>query len=492
MNDYPKELISTEDHDHEGKCPSISKIHEEYLDGVFARFIVLSRELEAAKFQNVFGHLSELSYWIDTYWSKNVLCLQDQLNCQSSLKVSCGIGETRKSVSQLVSTVGLYADTIIVTDPIQVATRIALGFDPRQPDSANLSLSLVLPAMINLINSFDLLTSELLPPICVLFPEQFNETDITRNLINCQVENDAVQIFSRLLNKRLDSYEVLRYQMKRIRTNDDLDKRIVNMDLWRHLLDATAKIPSEFSSHLNKVYSTLPSVTPIQHQRDRATLGQQMLFHFTGQLTQLNELAVKSVQTSSHPMFSSPEQWNLWLTRKSFLEERAVTADFDKASILNVLNQSKSRQVNLLTSFTNEELIFLRKEGALSDLRLKLFSEICRLGISNSSNEVRVESEISKRVNELIEEHSKQVTALASAERKFYGIDVGAAIARASFAIAALASDDPIVKIVSASIGVSGLGSVKDVIKAAKGLAGQKRALKNSASAILVRKLDQP
>lgn len=151
-------------------------------------------------------------------------------------------------------------------------------------------------------------------PLPVLNPEVLHETPFNFSFVRSMVEQDALRVFSALLGKSFNSYSHLERQLKRIKTELDLDKRVGNKSLWCKILAPAAITSSDTIRFLNaQINAAATYEMRAAYKWDSLTTGQKACFHFTARYTQINKLLYKAWQTGSHPVFSSNQNWNFWL-----------------------------------------------------------------------------------------------------------------------------------------------------------------------------------
>lgn len=142
--DSAKQLINLDDHDHTGSCPSIREIHEEYFQGIEEHLCKLLQALDQTSDSNCINAISSLGEWLWKFWHHRILCLQDKPNMQDSLRVAFAIDSANHgSPNSIISNVGLYADTVVITDPVLVFLRIAGGFNLGDSSQIRVATSIV-------------------------------------------------------------------------------------------------------------------------------------------------------------------------------------------------------------------------------------------------------------------------------------------------------------------------------------------------------------
>lgn len=150
------------------------------------------------------------------------------------------------------------------------------------------------------------------------------------------------------------------------------------------------------------------------------------------------------------------------------------------------LNTTMSSIMKLLTEFSIKDLITLRERGALTDLRRSLFREVNDLPTSLYS--VDVENRLSKSVDDLLRNHAESLEKIAFRDAQFFGYKIVPFLANASVAAAGLSMEDPSIKVLGAAIGISGIGSIKDLVNDWRKKEEEKKLLLWSATAFRFQK----
>lgn len=484
-------LANTEDHDHAGKCRSISEIQKEYCYRLSNYFLKITDLIETDNIAKCMSLIEELENWLPAFWIKYVLCMQDQLNESDSLKAVCGIDSVTAALrssteDKIVSSVGLYIDTTVLTDPVMVHFHLA-NSEAFSAFTVEQRLALLCDSIAAVLRYKEAIFADLTPPICVFMPELFTEPTIMPSIIESQTLKDTTHLFSILTGKSLDSFERLKLLLLRINSTQELDKRIKNRGLWREAIDLAGNLPSDSFLRWDKI---IIDTIGDDHSWNNLNVGQKTAHHFTGKYTVINELLLRSWTLEANPLFTSLEHWNLFVIKEKFDVEHQYMP-FKVPAIARALLSPHTKQLQLLTNLSITELIELRKEGALHELRQNLFGNL-KLPQAGPGNTEQIEKGITENIESLLRDHEQKLEQIGLQNKQFFGKSVAPLIANTAFAVCGVLSEDPLLKALAAGFGLSGLGSsaknLKDdwrKLRHANGLA------KTSSSALLINRLKQ-
>lgn len=487
----PSQISSFEDHNHTGKCPTVSEIQREYIHGIEFHFFQFSNFLEDSNSSGCRDVIESLLEWLPQFWFEKILCMQDQLNSTDSLKIVSGISQLSSSSgeesSNLVSSLGLYIDTLILTDPVLVALQIILSGNLLESIDLQFVIALVADGLLKALAYREVVTADLSLPICVFMPELFSETEITKELIQALTKTDATLIFGQLFGKKIRNFDHLSLLLKRVKSFDEFDKRIVSLDAWNLAMTKDSKRPSELIAHLNLALDQSLVKT---EEWMRMTVGEKARFHLTGRLTILNELVYRSWILDATPLVLDDEYWSLLQFKFELESERFSALRRSDSNISRLLATANTKSLKLLTNVPVQDLIALRKEGALVELRRQLFEGIRQIEMSNLDARESVEKVVSENINDVLKLHSEHLELLARQEKDFLGKSILPLLANTLMLVSGAIIDDPTVKAVVSAFSLSGLGKT---IKSTKSdwdvLSKESHAVRNSASAIFIKKL---
>lgn len=488
-----RDAYGPNDHDHIGECPKLWDIQVAYLVGINQHLGPLLDRVEEGNWSACQQIAESLREWLPNFWLTNILCLEDHLKALPGLKMVYGLDshhmlcKSGTENTNVVSDVGLYVDTVILTDPVYAQVQLMEGVAPVSSLDLRQWIGMLVQSMAAILKYREVILADLSQPICVVVPDYFRQTPVTYQLVCTMAQQDVVGLFSKLTGKRIGNFDKLQRILRKVKTLEDFDRIIVDKSLWRTVTNASAVNPSdpikEWDSGMN-AFST-DSVA----QWAKTPVGVRAGFRVSAHYTQINELTYRSWVLKAHPLMTREDYWNLLVLKNELRLNPHIPALTPDVFITRAIASSESDRVKAITGLPFDDLITLRKEGALQDLRDQLFGNLTDLDATDPQYRPKLIAEVTYNLDELMRRHSEELDKLAAKELKFFGITALPFICRVALALSVPLSHDPVVQTAGALAGLTGVGSVKDLVSGWKSIFSDGQAIHNSPASMLFRRL---
>jgi hypothetical protein len=138
-----------------------------------------------------------------------------------------------------------------------------------------------------------------------------------------------------------------------------------------------------------------------------------------------------------------------------------------------------------LGNVPHQELIRLRKEGALSELRALFSNGIGAIDSANHDSFREVVAGVVQNIENAVSTHSAEIRRLSRDGKKFFGISVGGWLVTGSISIAAAVTGNVPLAVASTLLGMVGLPSGREVVREGQDLITARKHVKRSPVAVL-------
>jgi hypothetical protein len=209
-----------------------------------------------------------------------------------------------------------------------------------------------------------------------------------------------------------------------------------------------------------------------------------------GRMMQINDILLKSTQYHGAPLIDAPTSWQYLLWKYEYDRERAQELDptIKDVIVTRVLQAQGRQELQLIAGLEPQDLIALRRQGAISDLREVLFKGIDEIESASSSALFEVTNVVAANISDAFSKHQKELQSLSSGRKRFFGLKLAPFVGSAVVALAAASTGNIPLSVGATAIGLTGVTSTaSDLWKQGKILIDQGKALKRSPTGILFR-----
>jgi len=367
--------------------------------------------------------LQEFTAGLAVFWDVHGPIVELHLRDQRTLKTVFGGDVFPSYTNNIACSVGLYADTIVLPDPLHSLTTYAESLPPKE------LFRLALKHALNALSYRELALAPLDVPIVVFAPDYVSDKGY-RSVLESAAEADMLQHFSAIFGIEFSSQAELDAFLNPLPDCDSILKHAV--DPGRILFDvgSTEPFSTQFSDYArdflkNDIAATKPGF-----------VLRKMLY---GRLLVVNDAVLRSNRFGGNPLIDAPTSWRYFQWKNEY-REKSILADVDarRDALIAKAISLDGRQHKMLNGIPTGSLIELRKNGALAELR-----EIIRRGIgdvesTSESDLTAVGNHVIGNIDSALDDHAKQLERLASERRKFYGFDVSRWMGSSALSIASL------------------------------------------------------
>lgn len=373
---------------------------------------------------------------IEDYWEKNYLDLISEIKKLTGLKLYFS-GDISPSEFGVVNRMGLYADTIILPDPVLRASMISKIVQP------HLKYFYLIKHSIKVLDYENLVLANLPQPIVVFFPSTkiLNDPNI-RNKIQPIVFNKTVEFLNSNLSIQKSSFQEWTEYFSGLNSIDDFEKITINpeaflfdsdikqKDFKIQIEQLIKKNSQEVSDEVNQEYSGL-KVVP---------------FSIMGRMGQSYWHIVKSELLDSYPFQDAYVSWHY--LKWQMQHQKDVNQKKETIIPSSLLEDNFS----FLSKVPLDILIQLRRDGVLQDLRNTISKEI-NTNLSDDLQQKNAKQIQYNLKNELLK-HQLEIKELEKDFKKRFKLQVSSLVGSVGLGILGIFSN-PLFTIPAAILGGS-------------------------------------
>lgn len=369
--------------------------------------------------------LPEFASGLAAFWDFHGPIVEHHLRKQPTLKSVFGGDVFPSYTANIASAVGLYADTIVLPDPLHRLTTYASVMKP--PDLFRLAIK----HSLNVLSYRDLALAEMDVPIVVIAPDYIADTDYFR-AIRDATGADLLEHFSAVFGTHFSAQEELDEFLKPLSDLQSLLNRAVEPDRILFDVESNASLPEQFRAFQNEILPDDPKASSSGYVFKHMAMGRLML---------ANDVVFRGIRLSGNPLIDAPTSWRYFQWKNEY-QQRSVSDESTSTrdTLISKALSLDGREQQMLSGMPPEALIELRKNGALSELRETIRRGIDDVDSASEADLAAVANQVIENIDTALSGHAKQLGELRDSRLKFYGLDVSRWIAAGGFSIAAVAS----------------------------------------------------
>lgn len=374
-------------------------------------------------------NLRSLPQDIVEFWRSNEESLKSEIGKLNGLKANYGGDISPSDGPSLISRTGLYADTILIPDPILRCSSF-VATDTLYPAY---SLFYLLKHAFNVLNMRDLLLADVDPPIAVIYPSEIMLRRDNVNVCAKYATQDAVEYFSELFQQDFKNAEEVDVFLK----DHNSISALVDAIKDHSVLIPDIRQESNVADGLRKFEEKHKSLgfLPVIDEN----IGNIIRLSTYGRLIGLGAHLSDCGSFRSEPLFDAPNSWHMYLW-KIRNESMKITSEYSRRPDVDtmVVNAMQLDNLKWLGRVPLDKLVLLRKNGELSELREVLRREILEIKSATEDELSEVAKQVEYNMTEAFKRHSQDIRQIESRCKSKYNIDGGLIVVGAISAAASL------------------------------------------------------
>ncbi|MFE0758762.1 hypothetical protein ACFW16_32695 [Inquilinus sp. NPDC058860] len=327
----------------------------------------------------------------------------------------------------IASSLSLYIDTIVLSDPFWNSRHIFEMGSPKQ------KAFYLIKHAINVSKYSALAREDLAKPIVVFSPFRSSVDENEAKMLKAIADADALKHAGALYGRDFESADEL------LEFSDPLDTadKVIGAlkDPSRLLIDTEWKgsLREQIERHLAGEWVAFAG----ESHAGRMVAGQCF-----GRMAQATDVLMKSRYLGGTPLIDAPTSWRYFNWKLEY-NSAIEPGDLTHLHMVRGLQHVATSDEQWLGAIPPEALVEMRKVGAFEEIRGVLAEGIRELAEANPTGFFRTSDMIVENIQGAFERHSKEVRALRNRKIKFAGHDLGSMIVAAGLEVASIAVGTP-------------------------------------------------
>jgi len=364
------------------------------------------------------GRLDEFTAFLAEFWEYHGPIVEAHLNDLHSLKSVFGGDLFPRYDSNIVCSVGMYMDTVVLPDPLSRILMMRSAVAPQE------LFRLVVKHSLNALAYRELALADVNPPLVVIAPDRFGLDNGYSNAVSAAGNVDALIHASRIFGQEFESATDVVDFIDQIGTPDQIVAAMVERGRLIFNSEWSEPLPEQLARYFTET---------VQPMGAGKGYGDAVYFSIAGRMMMSNDALLRSSLCRGSPLTDAPASWK-YLQWKY---EYDVMAGNEAAEHSHTLI-SKALGSSLLSGLPPDTLIELRKNGAAAELRGIIGKGVGEISSASDADVSGVADTVIANIDSALSEHRKQLQALAHSQRKFYGLDVGRYVINGGFGLASV------------------------------------------------------
>ena len=484
-------LIAMKQREDAKKSLSLAQVQEAYFSFLFREFGWLYDQMKKADvtpsaaaeitsrhddmMQNLFEALPEMVDAVREFWSLVGEAAGYHLQDGRQLKAVFAGDIFPAHWENVVSTAGLYVDTIILPCPISRLGMLLKAAPSKQV--VKLTIKHVLTAM----TYRDIALADVDPPIAMIVPNPDDADDEDRKGLILRASPAICAHAKYLFDRTFESVEELQDFCIRLKTVDQVVKELKRPD--RLIFDTDwGKDPVQQLSMSLKENNHFPAM-------DKSNAGLHVFASSIGRMPQ----AMGAQQAANHfggsPFINAETSWlhYTWLLEYQGAPREDDLTNRHSMHVVRALVSETTNNLEWLGNVPPETVLEIRKRGLAEELRELLGRGVSDLIGINPDNFFRTADQVVDNLDSAFRKHQQALAEARQKKLKLYGIDVGVCAVTGTVAVAAALTSNPTLGAISGVLGVAGLPNLKDIKTKFKQIAAEDKARRESPTGLLFR-----
>jgi len=417
--------------------------------------------------------LESLAQGLKEFWDYYGPVVQVHLQELRSLKVVFGGDVFPSYTANIACSVGLYADTVVLPDPVHRLITFAGVMAPKE------LFRLTAKHALNVLSYKDLALAEVDVPIVVIAPDFLADSNY-RSTLQIAAEEDTLEHYSRMFGTEFSSREQFGEFLRPLSKYEALVSRIT--DTSRMLFDTewSGTLLEQFKRYAEEFPGQFGSVA------DPRLVLEQMLL---GRMMQTNDAVFRGYRYGGTPLIDAPTSWRYLQWKYEYQGKPFENGSAQRDLLIAKTMSLEGSQHNMLAGVPSDALVQLRRNGASADLREIIRDGINEIDTASDDALLSIGKQVIENIDNALSEHARQLNALSVSRRKFYGIDVARWIIPGALCLATSVVHSVPLAFLAAASSMSGSFRPEELRNRYRELKTQSAILRRSPAGIMFRHL---
>ena len=375
----------------------------------------------------------------------------------------------------VVSTAGLYIDTIVLPCPV---VRIApLAKMLPQAEVVRLLIKHVLTAM----TYRSLATANVSPPIVLIVPTRDDIQSRGRKELVTRAAPAMVKHGNLLFGRSFQELDEFIEFCNGLRSVEEV---VAQLNCPQRLLFDT-EWGGDAAHQLRRAMVENPALPGMA----KDVAGHHVIGACIGRMPQAMAAEEAAFQFGGSPLISAPTSWNYytWLLEYQGTTARNQAGSLEACHVARALTAEAGVNLEWLGNVPPESVLEIRKSGHAEELRALLGNGLSDLLKVNPDNYFRTADQVVENLDAAFRKHQRELADAKLKKLKLYGLDVPTCLAVGGIGIAGAITGNVPLQGISAALGVAGLATLKDIKTKYVEIAAADKARRASPTGILFR-----
>jgi hypothetical protein len=333
-----------------------------------------------------------------------------------------------ESNASIVSSCGLYLDTICLPDPLLRISTIAKLWKPEE------RVREVVRFGLGLLQYREAVLAEVDPPIAVILPDLHEFDESYRKTLASISENNILKHSAALFGRDFTSVAELRAFTDRFESSDTLVKALAEPK--RLLFD------SDDNSPLTAQIDTFMANEGHVLRLKRA--GEVVYANTLGRMQQANDALYRSRRVRGVPILDAETSWRYFNWKLEDDAQQDEVLNRPPFHIVRGLQHVARGEMEWLGRIPIDGLVEIRRRGALDEIRAILARGIGEIDSADPASFLETSNQVALNIQQAFEKHRENIEELRKKKWTFAGRDIGSWIAVGTLEIAAAIMDSPV------------------------------------------------
>jgi hypothetical protein len=484
-------LVAMKQREEMKKSASLQDLQERYFDFLFEQFGWLYDQMikhEAPPFaiadhfsadndlvEKLFGALPDIEQAVKGFWESASEIAECHLQDGQQLKSVFSGDLFPAHHENVVSTAGLYIDTIILPCPIIRIAPLAKMMPPA--GVVRMLIKHTLTAMTYRI----LATADVSPPIALIVPTRDDLLGRGREDLIKRATPAMVKHGSRLFGRPFENFDELLGFCDELKSVEQVvgelkcPERLLFDTEWGG--DAAAQLRRAMAEN------------PVLPGMEKDIAGQQIVAACLGRMPQAMAAEEAAFQFGGSPFIAAPTSWNYytWLLEYQGTSIAHQAGNSEARHVVRALTAEANVNLEWLGNVPPESVLEIRRNGQAEELRKLLSNGISDLIKADPDNYFRTADQVVENLDAAFRKHQQELFEAKKNKLKLYGIDVPACLAVGGIGIVGAITGSIPLQGISAALSVAGLATLKDIKTKYTEIAASDKARRASPTGILFR-----
>jgi hypothetical protein len=473
---------------------SIAEIQEHYFQALFANFGQFyemgekagASPARVAEFfaqkddivRQLIGMLPEYSQMLRSFWESTLQAGNFHLQDGQQLKATFGGDIFPGHWENVVSSAGLYIDTIVLPCPILRIAPLVSNY----PDQK--VVELLLKHVLTAMSYSEAALAELDVPIVVIFPGSADINPQDHESLMERAQPAIRKHASYLFGRDFESPEHMLDFCRDLQTPDQVLAELRGGD--RLLFESEWELRPEVQ--LAKI---IEAGTPGLPGADVRHAGAHVAALCLGRMPQALGLQLNAIERHGSPLISADTSWRYYTWLLEYQSQPANSAPVTGGEhIARALMAERSTNLEWLGNVPVSTVIELRKKGLAEDIRAILGEGIDELVRVNPKNYHRTADKVVDNLNAAFEAHTQKLREARAKKLKLFGLDLPKCLISGVVGVAGAWTGNVPLAVAGATMGfLGGFPNLKDIKTGWKEAAKEDQVYQASPTGILFRHL---